>query len=579
MNSKTKTPVKKHGARCQNCKSEFVIEPEDFEFYKKIDVPAPTFCPDCRAQRRFAFRSDRKLYKRKCDFSGKEIFSMFSSKDPIKVYDIDVWWSDKWDPMDYGQDYDFNESFLTQLKKLVGKVPFFSRSISDVVNSDYCNNAGFLKNCYLCFEAGFSEECAYNYALNNCKDCYDNYNIQKCELCYEGYSLIRCYRALFSSHCEDCRNIIFCDNCFDCSDCFGCTNLRHKKYHIFNEQYTKDEYFKKLKEFNLESYRNIVNLKKETGQRHLKFPNKFMDGRKNVNVTGEYIHNCKNVFNSYEVKYGEDSRYCQFLRYSPGPKDCYDYSWFDLNTRLVYEVVDSGRGLNNVKFCDNCFPDCRDLEYCFSCHSCSDCFGCVGLHHKKHCIFNKQYTKEEYHELVPKIKKHMDEMPYIDKKGNIYKYGEFFPIELSPCAYNNSVAQEYFPLTKEEIVAQNYQWQDKIKPEYKSTIKAADLSDNIKDTGDEILKEIIECENTNCRGSGVFKPIPTELEFYKKNNIPIPRLCPECRYQERIKQRNPMKLWERECMKKGCDVKFQTSYSPDRKEIVYCEKCYQKEIE
>ncbi len=28
---------------CQNCKKDFIIEPEDFNFYEKIKVPAPTF--------------------------------------------------------------------------------------------------------------------------------------------------------------------------------------------------------------------------------------------------------------------------------------------------------------------------------------------------------------------------------------------------------------------------------------------------------------------------------------------------------------------------------------------------------
>ena len=29
---------------CQNCKKDFVIEPDDFLFYEKMKVPAPTFC-------------------------------------------------------------------------------------------------------------------------------------------------------------------------------------------------------------------------------------------------------------------------------------------------------------------------------------------------------------------------------------------------------------------------------------------------------------------------------------------------------------------------------------------------------
>ena len=31
---------------CQNCKNDFIIEPDDFSFYEKMKVPAPTFCPE-----------------------------------------------------------------------------------------------------------------------------------------------------------------------------------------------------------------------------------------------------------------------------------------------------------------------------------------------------------------------------------------------------------------------------------------------------------------------------------------------------------------------------------------------------
>jgi DNA-directed RNA polymerase subunit RPC12/RpoP len=97
---------------CQNCKKDFVIEPDDFAFYEKIKVPAPTWCPTCRARRRLAFRDFRVLYKRKSDWSGETIFSIFPQSSPSKVYERDVWRSDKWDPMQYGQEYDFNKSIF-----------------------------------------------------------------------------------------------------------------------------------------------------------------------------------------------------------------------------------------------------------------------------------------------------------------------------------------------------------------------------------------------------------------------------------------------------------------------------------
>src|SRR3989344_8201029 len=62
---------------CQNCRGEFIIEPEDFSFYEKIGVPAPTFCPECRLVRRLAFRNERTLYRRACDLCKKEKVMMY----------------------------------------------------------------------------------------------------------------------------------------------------------------------------------------------------------------------------------------------------------------------------------------------------------------------------------------------------------------------------------------------------------------------------------------------------------------------------------------------------------------------
>ncbi|NQV00512.1 MAG: hypothetical protein HQ537_00065 [Parcubacteria group bacterium] len=561
---------------CQNCKAKFTIEPEDFEFYKKIDVPEPTFCPDCRMQRRFAFQNETNLYKRKCDFSKKKTFSVFSPEAPIKIYDQEIWWSDKWDPLKYGHDYDFNKSFLKQIKKLSREVPWASRMSSGLVNSDYSMQASFLKNCYLLFFAGHSENCAYGNGIDRSNNCYDNHHLRRSELCYEGFMLNNCYKTFFSSHCTDCQEIYFCKDCINCSNCFGCANLRHKKYHIFNKSYAKEEYFKKLEEFNTGSYKSIQELNNKTKQLHLKFPVKYMHGRKNVNVFGEYIDNSKNVKDSYLVKKGENLRYCHLIW--DITQDCYDYYCWGEKASLIYEGVLLGNGLNQLSFCFNCWPNCRDMEYCLSCHSSSNLFACVGLRHKQYCILNKQYTKEQYEELVPKIKEHMNKMPYVDKNGRVYKYGEFFPVELSPFAYNETIANEYFPLTKQQAIDQGYTWHDKPKSEYKPTIKAKNLPDSIKDVDNSILKEVIQCSSDDCAGSGVFRLIPTELKFYKKMNFSLPRLCPDCRHRERIKQRNPMKLWERQCMNKGCNTTFQTTYAPDRKEIIYCEACYNKEI-
>ena len=95
---------------CKHCSVVFPITDKDMEFYEKVSpvfggkrytIPAPTLCPDCRQQRRLSFRNERKLYKRKCDATGKDIISIYSPDKPYTVYHQDYWWSDKWNPLDY----------------------------------------------------------------------------------------------------------------------------------------------------------------------------------------------------------------------------------------------------------------------------------------------------------------------------------------------------------------------------------------------------------------------------------------------------------------------------------------------
>src|SRR3989344_828807 len=99
---------------CQNCKQKFVIEPDDFAFYEKIKVPPPTWCPECRLQRRLAFRNERALYRRKCDLTGESVVSLYPEGTPFPVYSQKAWWGDSWDALGYGRDYDFSKSFFEQ---------------------------------------------------------------------------------------------------------------------------------------------------------------------------------------------------------------------------------------------------------------------------------------------------------------------------------------------------------------------------------------------------------------------------------------------------------------------------------
>lgn len=539
--------------QCQNCKKDFTVEPDDFAFYQKIKVPAPTFCPDCRLQRRLSFRNERALYKRACDLCKKEVISIYHPQNKNVMYCQDCWRSDRWDPLSYGKDYDFTKNFFAQYSELLQKVPMVSLRNVNSVNCEYTHLAADNKDCYLLFESSNNEKCNHCYWMQLSKDCLDCAFVNSSELCYEVFVAWNCYELFFSKECRDCTSSYFLQDCVGCSNCYGCVGLRQKQYHIFNEPYSKDDYLKFIEERKRQiKDDNVANFKKEFKDFVLNQINKYAYIQKAVNSTGNYLLNVKNCVNCF---HGFDAENCKYgYHVWRDSKDNMDVSTVGREAELIYESINTGMKVYNNKFSIQAWNADSDLTYTDSCSGSSNLFGCISLHDKQNCILNKQYTKEEYEALVPKIIEHMK---------STGEYGEFFPNHISLFAYNETAAQDHFPLTKESALKLGYAWRD----------------EEIKNV--TIGGEIFGCEHAgNCNDHCTvgFKVIQAEKDFYEKMGLPMPKLCPNCRHQERLKQRNPLKLWHRQCMKSGCQNEFETSYAPDRPEIVYCETCYNNEV-
>jgi hypothetical protein len=586
--------------QCQNCKKEFMVYAEDFAFYEKMQVPPPTFCPDCRLERRMTFRNERILYWKTCDAPGhnETILSLFSPDNPQRIYDQAFWWGDSWDPMVYGRNYNFSRNFFEQLRDLWQEVPDVALMNQRGVRSEYCSITEGNKDCYLVIGGDFNENSLYSAFIFNCKECMDCYWISKSEFNYETVDCISSSRLLWSRYCEGCYDSAFLFNCRNCHHCFGCTNLNNKSYCIFNKEYSKDEYEEKVKELMPRGYRSLSKMKERFRSESLKYPRRFAKVIRSVNSSGDDLEGAKNCRRSFSVFGGaEDSSYL-WLIYSE-VKDCFDCDHSGLNTERVVDssTVYPGSGIYYSRF----VRSCRDTLYSYNCHDSSNLFGCVGLRNKQYCILNKQYEKEEYEKLIPQIRKHMDDMPYMDKGGRKYGYGEFFPSEISPFSYNETVAAELHPLSHDEAMKLGYKWRESSEKQYTVTLRSDDLPDTIAEVKDSILNEVISCAHggkCNDQCATAFKVTPAELGFYRKFNLPLPHLCSNCRHYERLSQRNPLKLWKGKCQCGGsasvngvyrntashvhgaehCPNEFETTYSPDRSEIVYCEECYQKEV-
>jgi hypothetical protein len=558
---------------CKTCKKEFVIEDDDLSFYERIKVPLPTLCPNCRLARKLTWRNERTLYKRVCDLCKKNIISMHKPEALFPVYCHDCWWRDKWNPLDYGRDFDFNKNFFDQFNELQNTVPRPSSYSTANLNSEYCNHTAHMKNSYLIFGSWFSENCGYGQTIMDSIDCWGCIFIRKCEFCFFSNDCINCNQLFFSSQCNACIDSFFIYDCRNCQNCIFSYNLRNKNYYIFNKPVSKEE-FNKVKQEILASRTSLEKAKNTFGSLiKEKAIHKFMIGENNFNVSGELISNSKNVHDSYYIDNGENEKYA--VRGGIGQKDSMDV--FGTHSgELCYET-------NNIDFSSRCFFSINgesniNSNYLVDCDHLSNSFGCISVRKKEYCILNKQYTKEEYEKLLPKI------IEYMEKTG---EYGEFFPVKLSPFYYNETIAQEYFQLNKKQAGELGYLWNSNTEEKsYVPTISWKDLPEKIKEVSDSLLSEIILCEvwdknkdkarDHNC--TKAFKITQDELNMYKKYGIPLPTKCPNTRYFEMFTKRKGMKLYHRSCMKEGCQNEFETSYAPDRPEIIYCEECYQREL-
>lgn len=554
---------------CVLCRQPFEITNDDLAFYddmsptfagKKFPIPPPTLCPDCRQQRRVAQANQLNLYERKCDLTGATIISNFHPGSPYKVHRQQDWYSDKWDPLEYGRDFDFRRPFFEQFRELSLAVPrpALHKAYEFDENADYTNYAGRNKNCYLIFDAEDNRDCYYDYSVNHTESCMECFRIRTGELLYGCIDCVQCYNSAFLQDCVNCSDSVFLKNCIGCKHCIMCSNMKNKEYCIENKQVGKAE-FERLRAL-FGSYKNVQSAAKRFEKLKLEYPQKSMHGVQNENISGDYLTNCKNAAHCFDSPDLWDCKYV-FQAFA-GLKNSMDIQECGEAERL-YECAFGGYNTMNCLCFVHCLGGQSDMYYCMHSPHSKQLFGCVGCRHKEYCVFNKQYSKDDYEELVARIVAHM-------QKTN--EWGEFFPMHLALFAYNESLAMDYYPLSKEGVEARGWQWRSDDDKKEKYMGPSMQIPDSIADADQGICKKILTCEATG----KLYKIIPQELTLYTQMHLPLPRKCFLARHKERIALRNPRKLWGRECMK--CKKEIMTTYAPERPEIVYCEECYLKSV-
>ena len=541
---------------CRLTGQSFTITDKDLIFYQKIGVPLPTLCPEERERRRLAWRNERFLYKRECGLCKKSMISIYDLTCKFPVYCEECWWNDQYDPLAYGQDYDFSRPFFEQFSTLAKKVPRLAITHMKSVNSEYTLNSLQNKNCYFTSGADYNEDCMYGINSQRCKNCVDSYLLYDSQLSYGCLDCINAYQCV---GCQDSQNINDCWFVYDSKGSTNCafsSNLRNRKYVLFNKQLTRQEYEEELPQALKELFQEPHWISKGLYWAQKTAVHPWARLLNTENVVGHYTKNskdCSYVFDSEEL---QDCKYAYFALFA---KDCYDISCVGFNCHLLYEVMSVGESYD-CHFVNGGYYS-NDLHYSVLCFNSENCFGNIGLKRNKFCIFNKQYPETEYHELRLKI---------IDHMKSTGEYGEFFPPSLSPFEYNRSAANDYMPLRKDLALERGYRWHESgpkaIRP---ATTR---LSTDIGEIPDTIVREILACDTCGKN----YRLIPQELDFYRQMKIPAPQLCWGCRLQDLIHARKPRRLFPGHCKK--CKASIKTPYAPERPEVVYCEKCYLADV-
>ncbi len=551
--------MKSETKNCEHCGKDFLITEGELNMYKKVGIELPTICFFCRAKIHLSFWYFGKFRKGESDLSGESLITVLPENSRYPIYTLNEWHSDKWDAMDYAMDYDENEPFFEQLKKLQEKVPHPHQGGVKNTECDWCDDVWSCKNSYLSRSMVNCEDLMYSYRNIGVKNSIDLTVCFNCEKCFDSSECHHSYKTFYSKHSRDCVDSYFLYDCRNCQNCFMCWNLRGKSYCILNTQYEKEEYEKKLKEFKLGSYQSIQNHKKhfeEIIQNEIVHRPNF--NLKIYNSTGDYLLDCKNCNNCNTISESEDCYSCV--------RNGWLKSDIDVCGSMHLELSGNCSACQPSGYClkYSSWSSSRYSEYVDICLECEYCFGCVGLKKKRYCILNKQYEKIEYEKLRDKIVSDM-------KKRE--EYGKFLPYAMSAGPFNFSTSIIYFPETKkEDIIKLGGYWED-LKESNIEGLDTKDLPDDIEDVPDNIITQALVCPETGWR----FNIAENELAFYKQNNIPLPRYHFDVRIKNNMKYLAVLQSYPYKCF--YCQKDIDAYYSPEwgYKKIA-CEECYKQNI-
>lgn len=402
-------------------------------------------------------------------------------------------------------------------------------------NCDYGDISTNSKDCYMLFNSGNCRNAYYSEDSRVLTDATDCSLCENCELCYECVDCDTCYDSNFCQDCTNCRNINFSYDLRRCNDCFGCCTMRDKQYCIFNEQFSKEEYEKKMKMFDYSNASGIAYIWQKLEEFKKKNPRMYIHEHDTTECTGDYIYHSKNCHQCFDTRHTEDSGYIYQANLDQGTKDSWDCGPIPTVMDLCYDIAYS----DYLFKCKHVYWASRlkDSEWCVNCMESENLFGCayVKNRHDGFYILNEKVGEAEYRERTAEIKKML-------LANGIYTLYDLINKDLEEGKKDEK--------KRLELVAH-------------STLHGA-------------LASSIERERNCFTCTDKFQLVQAEIDFYKKWDIIWPVYCPECRSKQRYALRNERKMYKRVCDK--CKKTLISTFPNDSKFVVYCLRCWHENL-
>lgn len=502
---------------CKISGRAFIVHPAQEEFLCKLtrlnpelraNFPPPSVCPSEQIRLLSTYGNVCHLSRSKSALSGQELLTRFRPEEGYRVVTTEEFWSDRIDNIQCGRPYDFSKPLEKQWKDLLHSAYLLPLNSGNVENSDFVNSARNVRNSYLSFVIFDCEDCFYCYDIQRSHNCTACFSVRESQYCYECTDIHRCYECFFSTSLTGCNECIGCFDCRGCKRCIGCKGMDHADWCIFNEQVTPAEYAALHQEILCGSRIALERYLPRFPGMQLKQELSAHDVLNCEDCTGAHLRNCRNLVQCYGCVSCED---CGYLIGGFDSSDCW-VGW-GINSELCYQSV--GSSLRNCHFCYHTY-NCSSCFYSFMMNSdCNHCFGCVGLVKKSYCILNRQYSRADYFDLLPRIVAHL---------CSTGEWGEFFSPNVSPHPYEDSWADLHVEPEPLEIIRQRgYRLLTSMpQADAPQTIRETFiLPDTVLDVNwADVSGKAIKCEESG----KLFNIQKKELAFHCQYKLPLPRL-------------------------------------------------------